>query len=78
MHKVGLDIVEHALIVGDEQDCCFIGGQGVYPFRYSLEGVDIETGIGFIEYSQTWFEQGKLQYFEAFLFAARKTIIDIA
>jgi len=43
--KVGLDIVEEALVMGDEDDRIVIRAIRVDAVSHSLEGVDVKPGL---------------------------------
>src|SRR5579863_10000269 len=61
MHAVGADIVEQALVVGDDQHAAFWRTHAVHALGDHLEGVDVEAGVGLIEDQQARREQRYLE-----------------
>src|SRR5947209_7141619 len=76
MHEVGGDVVQHALIVGDEQNAQVGSGQSVDALRNDAQGVDVEAGVGFVHQGDLWLKQGHLQNLGAFLFATGEAVVD--
>src|SRR5437868_3352554 len=78
MDEVGGDVVEHALIVGDEQNTEIRTGQRVDTLGDYFEGVDIEARVGFIHDGNFRLKQGHLQNLGTLLLTTREAIIDRA
>src|SRR5579884_1305342 len=78
MDEVRSNIVEHALIVGDEQNTEIRTGQRVDTLGDYFEGVDVETRVCFVHDGNLWLKQGHLQNLGTLLLTARKAIIDRA
>ena len=49
VHDVGLDVVEQALVVGDDQEAAVRRPQRVDAVGDDAQGVDVEAGIGLVE-----------------------------
>ena len=56
--------------MGDYQNGFVGAAHFVDAIRDDPQGVDVEAGIGFIQYDEGWIEKCHLQDFGAFLFAA--------
>lgn len=76
--EIGLEIVEHSLVVGD--DHC--GGLGsaklVEAFGHDAESIDVEAGVGLVENAEGGLEDGHLEDFVAFPLTTRKAFVDAA
>ncbi len=78
MDEVGDDVVEQALVVGDEHDAELVAAHGFDAFGDDLEGVDIEAGVGLVHEGEGGLEHGHLEDLAAFLFAAGEALVDRA
>src|SRR4029077_8234602 len=76
MDVIGQDEIEQTLIVSDDQHGAFGRTQPVDTLRDQLERIDVEPGVGLVEYGKCGLEHRHLQYFQALLLAARKTDIE--
>src|SRR5436190_15045830 len=76
MHIVRGNVVQYALVVGNEQNAKVRATQSIYTFGYYLECVDIQTGVCLVHKRDFWFEQGHLENLSTFLFATREAIVD--
>ena len=76
MHDVGLDVVEQALVVGDDEERALRRAQRVDAFGDDPQRVDVEAGIGFVEHGEARLQQRHLQDFHALLLAAGEADID--
>jgi hypothetical protein len=68
---VGRDVVEQALVVGDDQEGAVGRTQCVDAFGDVLQRVDVEAAVGFVEDRELGFEQGELEDLVALLLASR-------
>ena len=75
---VGLDVVQQALVVGDDEEAAVLAAHGVHAAGDDFEGVDVETRVGFVEDSVFWLQHHELEDFVALLFAAGEAFIDAA
>ena len=76
MNKIGDDIVQQPLIVGDDQHGPVFVTQRIDAVSHNFKSINIQTGIGFIQNSERRFENRHLQGFKTFFLAAGKTDID--
>src|SRR5680860_1444334 len=49
VNPVGDDVVEQALVVGDDEGAEVRAAGSVHALRDDLEGVDVEAGVGLVE-----------------------------
>src|ERR1700722_1258604 len=70
VHDIRHDMVEQALVMGDDDHRALRRAQPVDPVRDQLEGVDVEAGIGLVEHRELRLEQRPLQNLVALLLAA--------
>ena len=75
---VGLDVVEQALVVGDQQDAQVGVELGVDALGDDAQRVDVEAGVGLVEDRQLGLQHGHLEHLEALLLAAREALVDVA
>src|SRR6266436_2193804 len=75
MYPIGLDIIEEALVVGDQDDRAVGCALLVDTARNRLERVDVEAAVGLVEDRQTRLQHRHLKDLVALLLAARKTDI---
>src|SRR5947208_9948272 len=78
MDEVGGNVVEHALIVDNEQNAEIRAGQSIDTLGDYFEGVDIKTGISFVHDGNFWLKQGHLQNFGTLLLTTGEAIVDRA
>ena len=76
VHEIGLDVIQQALVVGDDDDRALGGAHRVHPFRNGPERVDVESGVGLVEHRQLRLEHGHLENLVALLLAAREPLVD--
>ena len=76
MHDVRHDVVEQALIVGDDDRGALRRAQPVDAVGDDLQGVDVEAGVGLVEDREPRLQQRHLQNLIALLLAAREAHID--
>jgi hypothetical protein len=77
VHHVGLDVVQQALVMGDEQDGhsgVFLG-EGVHPVRHHLEGVDVEPRIGLVHDGQGRPKHGHLEDLVPLLLPSAESVV---
>ena len=72
---VGLDVVEEALIVGDEEEAAGLAAHGVDAAGDDFEGVDVEAGVGFVEDGVFGFQHHELEDLVAFFLATGEALI---
>src|SRR5215831_18041837 len=75
VHHVGHDVVEQALVVGDDHHGALRRAQAVDAVGDDAQRVDIEAGVGLIEHGKARLEQRHLQDLVALLLAAGKADI---
>src|SRR5258708_16963874 len=75
MHIVGGDVVQHALVVGNEQDTQAWSGERVHTIGYDLESIDIQAGVGLIHHCDLWFEQRHLENLGSLLFTSVEAVV---
>src|SRR5690606_35656478 len=64
------DVIQQPLVVG-YHDSSIIGGfKLVHPIGHNSQSIDIQSGIGFIEYRKGGLEHRQLENFVSFLFPA--------
>src|SRR3954465_9161275 len=74
-----LDVVQDALIVGDDQDAGrVLGGHPVDPLGDDAHGVDVEAAVGLVEDRECGAEHRQLQPLGPLLLAARETLVQVA
>ena len=78
MHVVGHDVVEQALIVGDDDDAARRVAQRVDAVGHRAQRVDVEAEIGLVQDAQARLEHRHLQDLVALLLAAREAEIEVA
>ena len=64
--------------MGDDEHAGLRPAEGVDPVRDDLEGVDVQTGIGFVEQGEGRLQHGHLQDFAALFLAAGESLVDRA
>ncbi len=70
MHVVRHDVVQEALVMGDDDHGTVRRAQRVDAVGHQLQGIDVEAGIGFIEDAKRGFEHRHLEDLGALLLAA--------
>ena len=77
---VGLQVVEQALVVGDDQDAQLgtVLAHLIDTVGHDLERVDVEAGVGLVEDGDLGLEDGHLQDLVALLLAAREALVEVA
>ena len=80
VHTVGLQVVEQALVVGDQHDAEGgpIGAHLLHAAGDDLQGVDVEPGVGLVEDRQLGLEDRHLQDLVALLLAAGEALVEVA
>jgi hypothetical protein len=78
MHHVGFDVVEQALIVGDDHERALRSAQCVDAVGHRLERVDVEAGIGLVENRELRLQHRELEDLVALLLAAAEALVDAA
>src|SRR5690625_7916342 len=61
VHDVGLKVVQHPVVVRDEEESVALSAQIIDTFGDGTHGVDIESGVGFIEEAELGSEQRQPQ-----------------
>ena len=70
---IRLDVVQNALVVGDDNKRALAVAQGVHPVGDNLQGVDIQTGVGLIQNAQLGLQHRHLQNVVTLFLTAGKT-----
>jgi hypothetical protein len=73
---IGLNIVEEALVVGDEEEATVGGAHGVDAAGDNFEGVDVEAGVGLVEDGVFGFQHHELEDLVAFFLATGEALVD--
>ena len=76
MHMVGLDVIEQALVVRDEQHAAIGRAHGIDAFGNDLERIDVEARVGLVEDAVLRLEHHHLQDLVALLLTAGETFVD--
>ncbi len=78
MHLIRHDVIEQSLIVRDKEDrFVFVGlVDFIDAVGDGAEGVDVESGVGFVEEPAKGINQRQQEDFVAFLFTTGKAFID--
>ena len=78
VHPVGADVLEQALVVGDQHDAEGgpVGAYLVDARGDDAKGVDVEAGVGLVEDAERGLQQRHLQHLVALLLTAGETDID--
>ena len=76
MDEIRLDVIQQALIVGDEQNGAVRAAQAVGAVGDDFQGVDVQAGIGFIHQRQPRIAHRHLENFVALLFPAGEAFVD--
>ena len=75
MDVVGGDVVEQALVVGDEEHAALGRAHGVDALGDDLQRVDVEAGVGLVEDAVFRLEHHHLEDLVALLFAAGEAFV---
>ena len=80
MHEVGREVVEQALVVGDQQDAELgpVGADLADALGDDAQGVDVEAGVGLVEDGELGLEDRHLQDLVALLLAAGEALVEVA
>ena len=78
VHHVGLDVVEQALVVGDDEEAALGVAQRVDAVGDRLQRVDVESAVGFVEDREPWFQHRELEDLVALFLAAGKPFVHAA
>ena len=78
MDEVGHDVVEQALVVGDQHDGVVAVAQLIDTVRDDPQRIDVEAGIGLVEDREARLQQRHLQNLVALLLATGEAFIDAA
>ena len=76
MYEVGLDVVEQALVVGDDDGGVVGRLELVDASGHDAQGVDVEAGVGLVEDAEPGLEHCHLEDFVALLLSAGETLVD--
>ena len=78
MYDVRLQVVEQALVVGDDDGARLWGAQLVEAFCHDAQGVHVEAAVRLVEDGELRFEHRHLEYLVALLLAAREALVHAA
>ena len=78
MDEVGLDQVQDALVVGDDQDAHVGAGELVDALGDGAQRVDVEAGVGLVEDRHLGPQQGQLEDLHPLLLAAGEAVVEVA
>src|SRR5690606_25982297 len=78
VHLVGHDVVEQALVVGDDEGTEVGAAGGVDALRDDLQRVDVEAGVGLVEDRVARLEHQQLEDLRALLLTAREALVQVA
>ncbi len=74
---VGFDVVENALVVGDDEHAQVGADKAVDTLGHGAHRVDVQARVGFVENGELGLEHGELQDFQALLLAAAEAFVEI-
>ena len=77
MDKVGLNVVEQALVVGDDE-ATRLWRYAVDAFGHDAERIDVQARIGFVQQRQCRLEQQHLKDFKSLFLATAEPVVDVA
>ena len=79
VHELRLDVVQDALVVGDDQRAhADLRVQRVDALGDDAQGVDVEARVGLVEHGDLGLEHRHLQDLAALLLAAREAVVEMA
>ena len=78
MHHVGLDVVQKALIVRDDDGGVIRSTEQVDTFGHDAEGVDVEAAVRLVEDGERGFKHGHLEDLVALLLTAGEALVHAA
>ena len=78
MHELRLDVVQHALVVGDHQHPHLRGQGGVDALGHVAQRVDVQARIGLVQDRHLRPDDGHLQHLQPLLLAAGESVVDVA
>ncbi len=78
MNAIRHDIIQQALIMGDDGAENVSSRSALTPSATMLQRVDIQPGIGFVQDGELGLQHGHLQHFVALLLTAREADIQVA
>ena len=76
MHPVRHEVVEQALVMGDDEGGEVRATQRVHAVGHDPQRVDVEAAVGLVQHREAGVEDAHLDHLGALLLAARKTDID--
>src|SRR5690606_25912237 len=78
VYEFWLDVAQDAGVVGDEQGAHFVFFlSAVNAFGDNLQRVNVQTGVGLVQYCELRLEQFQLQDFYALLLATGEAFVDV-
>ena len=78
MDGVGLDQVQDALVVGDDQHAHLGAGEVVDALGDDAQGVDVEAGVGLVEDRDLGLQHRELEDLHPLLLAAGEAVVEVA
>src|SRR5918993_4484281 len=78
VHGIRHDVVEQALVVGDDQEGAVGRAERIHALGHDAQGVDVEAGIGLVQDAEGRLEQRHLQDLHALLLAAGESDVERA
>ena len=62
VNKVGLEIVEHALVMGNDKGARLRGAKGVETLRHDAKGIHVKTAVRLVQYGKSRFQYSHLVF----------------
>src|SRR5690606_34456857 len=78
VHAVRADVLEQALVVGDDHEGAVRGAQRVDALGDRAQGIDVQARVGLVEDRELGFEHRELEDLVALLLAAGEALVDAA
>src|SRR3954471_14666263 len=78
VEEVGLDQMQDALVVGDDEDAHVGPLQRVHAVCDDPQGIDVEPRVGLVEHGQLGPLERELEDLHALLLAAREALVEVA
>ena len=75
MHHVRLEVVEQALVVGDNDGRSLGSLQLVHTLGHDAQSVDIEARVCFVKDAEAWLEHSHLEYLILLLLTATEALV---
>ena len=78
MYRIGFDIVQQALVVGDDHGTGFRSLEFVETVGHNTQGIHIQSGIRLVQNGESRFQHRHLEYLVTLLLTATETFVHAA